>query len=210
MKYVKTGIAVGMAAALWVLSGVNTASATVLCSEPGTGSPTGTTCPSGKAYPSGTVIHAVSIGHVKIDTIFHVVDCETSTFQGATNSEGSATETITLSLEKFTFLKCDCEVLVIKKGSAEFHWVSGTHNGETTFSGYEIAVQCQTPFGKVHCIYAGSSSNLGVATGGNPAILDMNGTLERLPTSALCGEESTITASYEITSPKPLYFTGHT
>jgi len=211
MKHVKMlGLAAAAAAALTAFVGASTASATVLCSEPGTGS--GTTCPAGKAYPASTPIHAVNQGIIRLTTEFLTVECEESTIQGSTNNEGGASETVTIANSTWNLLFCNCEVSVIKDGSLEVHWISNTSNGTLTSSGAEITFQCTVPLiGKVHCIIVTSSTDLGTLTGGAPAEIDIpSANIPRLTTSSFCDKTANLDASYRVTGPSPLYVTGHT
>ena len=213
MKYVKMlGLAAIAAAALMAFVGASTASATVLCKTPGTGTPTGTTCPASWAYPAGTKITAENSGVVKLDTTFKTVECNKSTLSGETSNEGSATETVTgpEAGASLTFTECNCTVNVLKPGTLETHWISGSHNGTLTGNNSEVTVSCSTIFGNVHCIYVTENDDLGELTGGAPAIFHSKATISRKPTNGLCSEESTWTATYTITSPNPLYVTGHT
>jgi hypothetical protein len=211
MKYVKIlGLAAVAAAALMAFVGASSASATVLCKTPGTGATTGTTCPEGWAYPANTHIHAVNVGTVKLDTTFKNVECSNSTITGDTNTEGSATETITGPEGTLTFTNCNCTVTVLKAGFIEIHWIPDTHNGTLTSDESEVTVTCNTIFGSVHCIYETTEDSIGDVTGGNPAIFHSTAVIRKKPTNGLCSEESTWTATYEVTEPKPLYVTGHT
>jgi len=214
MKYVKMlGLAAVAAAALMAFVGASTASATVLCSEPGTGTPTGTTCPAGKAYGTATTgvhIHAVNTTTVKLDTTFKTVECTGSTITGDTNNEGGAGQSITGPEGTLTFTGCNCTVNVLKAGTLKIDWISGTHNGTLTSNGSEVTVSCSTIFGNVHCIYETTEDDLGDLTGGNPAIFHSTAVINKKPTSELCSKESTWTATYEVTEPKPLYVTDHT
>jgi len=211
MKYVKMlGLAAVAAAALMAFVGASTASATVLCKTAGTSE--GTTCPANQAYPAGTSIHAVNSGITKLTTEFLNIECEESTVEGSTNNEGSATETVTGAISILTFSKCNCEVVVLKKGTLEVHWTANTNNGTLTSSGAEVTAQCTVPLiGKVHCIYATSATNLGTATGGAEATMDISSAdIPRLATSSLCDKTANWDATYKVTSPKPLFIAGHT
>jgi len=240
MKYVKMlGLAAAAVAALMAFVGASTASATVLCKvegEKGATGLTGTTCPAEKAYPKGTEIHAVldpGTGPAKLTTAFKNIECEESTVSGKTSNEGSATETVTGSVEVLTFGKCNCEVNVIKKGTLEVHWINvldknengeviaetGGHNGTLTSNGAEVTAQCNTIFGAVHCIYVTENTDLGTATASGknekgeatPATMDIeSANIPRLATSGLCAETAKWDAKYEVTSPKPLYVAAHT
>lgn len=212
MKYAKMlGIAVAAVAAVLAFIGAISASATVLCKTPGTGSPTGTTCPEGWAYPAGTKLHAVSEGSVVLDNSLLNITCEGSAFESETGNEGGAMETVTGPEGTLTFAKCNCEFKTLKAGTSEIHWIEGTHNGTITAKGVEVTTSCKTIFGTVHCIYSVNGESIGDLTGGEPAIYHSNGAVIRtVPTSALCPNSGTFTATYKITTPTPLYVTGHT
>src|SRR6478752_1498045 len=114
MKYAKTlGLAAVAAAALMVFLGASTASATVLCAtEPVEGSPAtkGTVCPANFAYPAGTEFHAVldpgTVSKTTSETFNS--ECKKSTIKGKTENEGSATETVGITVEALTFEECNC------------------------------------------------------------------------------------------------------
>lgn len=212
MKYVKAlGLVAVATATLMACIGASKASATVLCKVEGGGPPTGTTCPIVEgAYTKGTELHAVNSGSVTLHTSPKTIECKESTILGKTENEGSATETVHVEISQFTLSSCNCELKVLKSGGYEIHWISNSHNGTVTFNGQEITSTCSTVFGNVHCIFVANNRDYGEITGGNPAIWHMDVTVERGPTNALCNEESTFTATYEFTSPKPLYVASHT
>jgi hypothetical protein len=233
MKYVKMlGLAAVAAAALMAFVGASTASATVLCKTPGTGTPTGTTCPANQAYPAGTEIHAVSEGNLVLTTgsEFTEITCKKGTVKGKTSNEGSATETVSGAAETITWEECStpngaCTVTTLKPGTLEVHWiegvdknekgevtaVTGSHNGTLTSNGAEITSSCASIFGNIHCIYKAAEEDLGTVTGGNPATADFESTpVNIIATSGLCPSGPKWDAKYEITSPNPLYVAGHT
>jgi hypothetical protein len=212
MKYVKMlGLAAVAAAALMAFVGASSASATVLCTTQGTGSPTGTTCPANQAEPAGTEIHAVNKGTVTLDGEAFNIECAASTIKGKTSNEGSATETVKGKIETLTFTSCGpSTVTVLKAGELEIHWKEGTHNGTLTGNGQEITTVTSTIFGNIHCIFSVTNQSLGDVTGGNPAIFTSNAKIKQLPTNGLCPNEGAWTATYEITNPKPIFIAGHT
>lgn len=223
MKHLKIlGLALVAAAALMAFAGASSASATVLCKVQGTGTPTGTTCPSGEAYGAGTKIEGTNSGIVKLDTTFKTVECKKSTISGETSTEGSATETVSGPEGTLTFTECNCTVNVLKAGTLEIHWIDpvvegveqGSHNGTLTSNGSEVTVSCNTLFGTVHCIYVTEKDSIGDLTGSatptSAAIFHSTAVIKQKKTDSLCAEQSTWTATYEITSPKPLYVAGHT
>lgn len=213
MRYVKSlGVAAVVAAALVTLVGTGTASATVFCKTNPSGSPTGTICPAGEAYGSGTEIHAVLDPGTKYvtTTSYMTIECTESTFKGGTNQEGDATNTVVISLDTFTVGGCNCDVRILKAGTIETHWISGTHNGTVTSNGLEETVSCVTIFGTVHCIYLTVNTDIGTLTGGTPATIDATEDISRLPTNGLCDEKAIWHVQYKVTTPATLYVSGHT
>jgi RHS repeat-associated protein len=216
MKFLKIlGLTVMAAVALMAFAGAGTASATVLCKEAGTGSPTGTSCPSGQGYGAGQEIRAVNKGTVTLDTTFKTVECKSSEIKGETSKEGSASETVTGPEGSLSFSSCNCStVTVVKAGTLEIHWISGTHNGTVTSNNSKVTTICKAPiFGfNVHCTYVTSNTDIGVLTGGSPATFTSSATIPVLEAESdgLCPEESKWTATYEVTAPKPLYVASAT
>jgi len=204
MKYLKTfGLAAGAVAVLMAFAGAGTAAATVLCKN------NESTSICNENYSSETEITSslVSGTKAKLKTSFKNVECSKATVSGRTENGGSATETVKVLVEALTFEECNCTVSVLKKGTLELHWISGGNNATVTGTGAEVTVTCSTIFGTVHCIYATEGTDLGTLTGGSPAKLELNASVPRLTTNALCSEEATWEASYEVSSPKPLYAT---
>ena len=216
MKYVKMlGLAAVAAAALTAFVGASSASATVLCTTPGTGTPTGTTCPEGWAAGPTHEIHAVNTTNATLtsnESFKPNIVCEVSTVKGHPENEGSATETVRGAIEVLTFEKCgESEVKVLNKGSLEIHWIEGTHNGTLTGTGQEITTVTPSIFGNIHCIYKTNSTHLGVLNGGETASLTAaSKPIPHLETSSLCPSGPTWDATYSITTPDHLYVTGHT
>jgi hypothetical protein len=217
MRYVKMwGFAALAAAALMAFVGASSASATVLCQTPGTGSTTGTECPAGWAYFGGTEIHAVSQGSVVLTTgqEYNEFSCKHSTMTAFSQNEGSATETVGGSIEykNLTWEECAppigsfCTILTTRGGSLEIHWIEGSLNGTLISNGAEITSNCNSIFGKIHCIFVTNHEKIGTLTGGNPATIDIEGfPSQQMATSSLCPAGPTLDAKYEITSPTSLY-----
>lgn len=211
MKYVKRlGLAAVAAAALMAFVGSSTASATVLCKVEGTGTTTGTTCPSGFAYPAGTQIRTslVTGTILRLETEYKTIECKKSEISSETNAEEA--EEITGPEGTFTDSECNCEVKVLKAGTIRTRWISGTHNGTLLTTGSETTTTCSTIFGNVHCIYITNNTDIGTRTGGSPAKDDIHVETLLLSTNSLCAKRALWIAEYEVTSPKPLYITGHT
>jgi hypothetical protein len=176
---------------LIALGGAERASATVL------------TSPEGTVLKTGSTIHAVNSGTSTLTTSFKNIECSESTVQAKTTNESGTT--VSGSVESLTFGKCNCEVKTLKNGTLSIQWTSG-NNGTLSSSSAEVTTTCSTIFGSVHCIYVTSSTTLGTVTGGSPAKVDISSAnLPRLTTNGLCAEKANWDATYEITSPKPLY-----
>ena len=194
MKYVKMlGLLAVAAAALMAFAG--TASATTL------------TSPAGTTYTGE--IHAVSIGHAVLHSSgISTVECS-STIAGTVESHGKGV-TAKGKLSSLTFTGCtgsNTVTEVPKKGELEIHWISGTSNGTVTASNQEVVV-FNSPLNGT-CIYTTSNTNIGTLFGGNPAHLTTptgGAVITRSGGSlgAFCGSTGTWTATYEVTTPKPL------
>jgi hypothetical protein len=196
MKYVKMlGLAAVAAAALMAFVGASTASATVLTSPAGTKLPAGTVITSTLEEPP-----AVLTGG------FKNIECKKSSVGGKTTNEGGTSETVKGTIETLTFEECNCEVVVVSKGTLEIHNIAGTANGTLTSSGAKVTVNCSTIFGNVHCIYTTNNTDLGTLTGsktlgGKTATMDITATIPQEETNFLCAEESVWHAKYLVTSP---------
>jgi hypothetical protein len=211
MKYVKMlGLAAVAAAALMAFVGASTASATVLC-KVAVNTTTGVcpTSPANEKYPKETEIAAElnngATEPAELETEFLTIKCEASTVSGKTENEGSSTTTVKGPISTLTFTKCNCPVTVLKPGSLEIHWISGTDNGTVTSSNAEVTVNCSTIFGTVHCIYVTNSTDLGTLTGGTTATLTANASIPRVTTNALCANLALWKAKYKVTKPDSLF-----
>ncbi|MGN6663604.1 MAG: hypothetical protein ACTHK6_05290 [Solirubrobacterales bacterium] len=198
MKYLKIlGLAAIAAAALMAFAG--SASATTL------------TSPAGTTLPAGTVIKSQLKAGKKavLKGAFGNVECEASTLEGKTANTGSSTETVHGAVEGLTFTKCNCEVVVLKKGELEIHTLNATAdgNGTVTASGQEVTTKCNFFGIEYHCIWKTSGTDLGTLTGGTPAVIAAQEaviTREGGNSGGACGSTGKWTAEYEVTSPSTL------
>jgi hypothetical protein len=201
MKYVKMlGLAAIAATALMAFVGAGTASASVLCK---TAPNAKGNCPAGWGYEGE--IHAVSTEKPKLTGTVEVV-CNESTIKGnATEGTKVSTETPTVTLTVLTFTgECNCEVVVVKPGSLEIHAIGDTGNGTLTSNGAEVTVNCNTIFGKVHCIYVTNNKDLGEMVGGAEPSITVTTEIERAKTDSLCGA-ATWHSKYKVTTPSSLW-----
>ncbi|MGN6664006.1 MAG: hypothetical protein ACTHK6_07380 [Solirubrobacterales bacterium] len=187
MKCVKKLALMAVAsAAVVVLGGVGSASATSL------------TCGSGTLCAAETAIKAESEGKATLDAPFGNVECN-STIEGHTTKEsGSADGPIT----SLTFTNCGGDtVTVLANGS-----VSAASGGQTSTAGIKITV-IHTG---IHCIYETNNTVLGTATGssttGGNATIDVSATIPRVggTSGVFCGSSAPLTGNYKITSPSTL------
>jgi hypothetical protein len=201
------GLTVVAAAALIALAGVGTASATELCSK-------ATTACSGTKYGSGTAIGAslkfgtTSVFTTNVDT----VTCKSSSIVGETETAGGSGATSVLGHISFLWFEgCKdsfgnvCEVTE-ELLFPSISFTGGAASETATFSfnlnsGVPEHVKCGA---LVNCTFRA----LGTLGGenkvtGQPLINANAMTLSR--TGGLCPSTATWTATYEFTSPSPLY-----
>lgn len=212
MKYVKTlGLLAVAATALMVFA--SSASATIL------------TDPVGKLN-AGTLIRSEAEKAVTLHPPIGKIECAESTIDGNISKPGGAEETVSVTINTFTFSGCNATVTVLKSGSLEIHTEfestaatshqgsSATGDGTVTSSGAEITLV----FAGFHCIFSTNNTDLGTLTGSHnfvvgkhgPLItytsgptLDLQATLPRTGGSSgiFCGSTAAWTGSYEILSP---------
>lgn len=199
MKYLKLiGLSALAALALTALVGAGTSSATVLCASE--------TAPCTSKYGIGTEIKAqLKEGTIaKLHAGFTEIQCKKSRVVAKTENSGGASETVNIPIETLTFEECNCEVVVLKKGRRQIHYIEGTHNGTDTGMESEITVRC--PVFGVDCVYGtGAGTDLGVFQGGKGGFEAESVTVPRISGSTFCAKEAQATANYEVTTPKPAY-----
>lgn len=215
MKYLKLiGLAAVAAMALMAFIGAGSASATALCST--TPTTTGENigeCPSGWDYAAGTEIHAELEGNAILETLggTELAKCTVGTIQAHTTNTGSTTETVEAKITALTWgavgAGCNKTVDTLKTGHLIIHTdVGDDHNGLVTATTSEVTVN--TIFGS--CIYGtGAERSIGTLTHSTAtephATIDINTTVLKVGGNAACPTETRWTASYTVTSPKPLY-----
>jgi len=206
MKHIKTmGLAVVAALALLAIAGAASASASaVLCS-------TNTSPCTGTKYGSGTKLTAQlkSGTHATLTTSITNVTCTKSSVGGSTNTAEGHGE-----ISSFAFTGCTavsngsaCTVKAVNLNYTATANPGGGGNGTLTVTPKAgngnpgATVECPGAF--INCTFTTSSITLSV-TGGNPAIISAsNEPLQR--EGGLCPSEAKWDATYEVTSPKPLF-----
>jgi hypothetical protein len=197
MKYL-IGLAVAAAmAALLVVVGAGTASATVVCKT--------STSPCASPYLKGTLFKGTLTPGTKavFKAGFATIECTEGSGSIETTTNGSATETVKGLTKTLTFGGCNATLNVLKTGAGEIHWTSKT-NGTFTAEGMEITA---ATFG-VDCIYGGSITSGITLNGGTNPTISINAKVPLISGGFLCANPGTMTASLTVTEPTPLYVLG--
>jgi hypothetical protein len=185
------------------LPGSSTA-ATTLCS-------TNTNPCTGTTYGVGTIIKtSLKSGTESVLTAApFTVKCKGSSIAGEVTSTSGNVAGINTSL---SFTSCNCTVKTLATGTFEIATSGGAANGNGSLSGIGSSVEYECL--GLRCIFGTALSApgtvTGTITGGNPAVVTINAKVVYLggAGSAVCTGgtlTATWTASYEVTSPKPLF-----
>jgi hypothetical protein len=194
MNYLK-GLAVAAAmAAVFVVFGAGTASATVICKTK--------TSPCTSPYLKGTTFNSVlTPGTTAVFKAgFTTIECTEGSGSVEMTTSGSATETVKGVTKTLSFGGCNAEFEVLKTGTGEIHWTSKT-NGTFTAEGMEVT---GSAFG-VDCVYGGKISSGITLNGGTSPTVSINAKVPLISGSFLCSDPGTMTASLSVTEPTPLY-----
>jgi len=202
MKYAKMlALAAVAAGALMAFIGAGTASASVICST------TADPCPAGQAWPNGTTIDfSIPAGQSAIlkDTAGNTLDtCTGSTVKGKITNTGSATETVTGSIEELTWTGCTFTTKTVSlNNKLKVHKIAGTSNGTVT-SDAQIEVTINTVlFGS--CIYGvATTEDVGTISEGigTNSVFTANAVATRFGSNAACPATSKWTGTYVLTTP---------
>lgn len=199
MKYLRMLTLAAVAAAAFIAFAIaGTASATVLC--------TTTTTPCSAKLNKGSELHAQLEKGTKaiFDTQLKTAECNESAMKLTTKTTGGANETVVATIDELSFEECNCDVVVLKNGSIEIHHIAGTDNGTLILSGLELTKECNI-IGSVHCTFASKTTHMGTLTGGHPATMDVNATLQKVGGGVLCPPHTIWTGAYEITNHTTLH-----
>lgn len=184
--------------------GAGSASATKFCKN------NASTLTCSEPYASETQVHSILTGTTSFENTEGSVlaRCTVSTFQLRVENAGGSEATVSGPISSLTWgisgEGCEQVTETIRSGRLEFHQIANTDNATVTAINTEVTFR----WAGVSCIYGvGTGLDVGVLTGGNPATLDVNALLTRTGGSFLCPNDAIWKASYEVTSPKPLYVT---
>jgi hypothetical protein len=194
MKFLK-GLALAAAmAAVFVVFGAGTASATVICKT--------STSPCGSPYLKGTVFNAtLTPGTTAVFKAgFMTIECTEGSGSVEMTTSGSATETVKGNTKTLSFGGCNAEFKVLKTGTGEIHWTSKT-NGTFTAEGMEVT---GSAFG-VDCVYGGKITSGITLNGGTKPTITINAKVPLISGGFLCANPGAMTASLTVTNPTPLY-----
>lgn len=201
MRYLKMlGLAAVAAMALTAAFGASSASATVLC--------TTTSTPCGSAWHVDELVFSVETGNSWITRstggAFEATCGANSALTATKKSTGSSTTTPVWSVAKagLTWSNCTNTSHTLAGGELEVHHITGTDNGTVTAKGFEIT----QVFSGVSCIYGfGNGTDLGVLTGGAPAVLHISAVVNKVGGSFLCPSDSVWESTYTITNHKTVH-----
>jgi hypothetical protein len=155
-------------------------------------------------YPASTSIQANVEEGTKISVNVGITQfaCSKGTFKAITleQTEMPLPAVVTgLTIEGCS----ECTVALLKKGELDIELIDLpvlTKNGTLTLRNTEIKVSC---LGAIECFY--EPGHVGILTGGNPATIDLSGTLIKLPGSNFFWGKATVKGSLVVSEPKPVW-----
>ncbi len=160
---------------------------------------------SGGALAKGTKIEMTGTNAV-LKAGFATIECGHSEADWTTANSGGASETVEGNINSLSFTECNATVNVLKKGKLIIHHTSGS-NGTFTSQGVEVTVATSG----VSCTYGTPTDHeSGVSTTGWLLRLLWHETVKwtRISGGFLCANPATLTITYTVTSPNPLYITA--
>lgn len=194
MSYLKGLVIAAAVAAVLMVVGAETASATVVCNT--------STSPCSSPYLKGTLFKGtLTPGTTAVFKAgFATIECKEGQGSIETTSNGSATETVKGITKTLSFGGCNATLNVLKTGAGEIHWISKT-NGSFTTEGMEVTAATLG----VDCIYGGSITSGITLNGGTSPTISINAKVPLISGGFLCSNPGTMTASLTVTEPTPLY-----
>lgn len=197
MKHLKMlAMATVAAAAVTAFFGSTVASATVLCST------TSTPC-TGK-YGAGTKFVASLEDSAVLETTSSQTQktCTDGKITGTVSNAGSATETVKIGIDEWTWSNCTQSSVTLVPGELEVHHINGTDNGTLTAKN---STWTTTMLG-VSCSYGLTDwTHIGTLTGGTAPTIDIDAVVIKHAGSFICPSHHRLTATFKITEPTPLY-----
>jgi hypothetical protein len=177
----------------------SSASATVLCAT--------ATEPCTSKYGLGTEIKAELASGTKwtLKAGFATAECGAASLVEKVTNAGGSGASVTASVSTRSATSCgSCTVATLKNGTTHYEAIAGSHDLTITDSGSEITVSC----GGVECVYGTPSAvHVGVYTASDVKF-DVQESEPKISGSLLCASTASLTATYKVTSPSPLYGAG--
>ena len=185
---------VGAVALVALAGSVGFASATVLCKTE--------TDPCTSTYGVGTELKAQLKAGTKLvlKAGFATAECTGASLVEKVENAGGSTSSVTGSVSTRDFSSCNCEVKTLKGGTTHYHRIPGTYNLTITESNSEVTVGCSG----VSCTYGGAV-DIGEYTAFPVAEWHIHEEMQRVSGGFLCANPATMTATFEMTAPEPMY-----
>jgi len=124
-----------------------------------------------------------------------IATCTGGTTGGGISDPGGSGWSVTINLPTFTWSGCTTTVDTLSPGSLRFTYASG-NNATVKSSGADVTVK----FLGVSCRFQTALTTIGIFTGGNPATIDINGTIPGTG-GFLCPESAIWSGAYTVTTP---------
>jgi len=197
MKLLKElSLAISGSLALVAVLAVSSASGTVLCANESS--------PCTSPYGVGTEIKESLVPGTSllIEAGFANITCTESSIINSITNAGSSTGTVKSTHKTLAFGGCNATVTVLKKGETEWHWETLSRNATLTEIGTEVTVSL---FG-TSCVYGSSTAkDEGTFTGLVQPVVHDTHPFPKTSGGFLCANPANFVASYEVTSPTPMY-----
>jgi hypothetical protein len=179
--------------------GAASASATVLCKQAAAAN----NCAPEDTYPEGTEVHAELA-----PTTFLYITEQNGTLRNSCSASEMAT---TLGIQQFEYQRsamtalsfggCTTSPVTVERlGEPDFQWKPGTHGGHM----YGYGVRIGFNYFGLACVYTFWGPGE-IVPGASPKLVYSYGELVRLSGSFICPYKMSISATYDITTPTPLY-----
>lgn len=194
MKFLKALCASCVAAVIFSALGVTSASAGVLCAT--------TSNPCNNRYGGNTVIDTDINGTTTLSMGVGNVTCNGGTLQFTVTNAGNVATSVQASFAKAKMTWAGCNAVTLQGGELEFHHIAGTENATATAKNFQVTAEVLG----VSCVYGpGAAKDIGTLTGGASPTLNINVNLPKQAGGGLCANPGGWTATYEVTSPTPIY-----
>ena len=131
-------------------------------------------------------------------------ECTGSTAAGSTTTTGGEATPVQVSLSSLEFSGCTCPVTVVKAGRLVIESIPGTMNGKVRWTEFEFKELCGGIIGE--CVFGSEVGKGVILKGGTEPVVKFEETAVPKK-SGNCGNWRW-TATFAISTPKPLYVSG--